>query len=96
MAQQYIGTAKWATHQSVAYTGTAGTIANGVSTGVYKVRIVVTTAAYIKVSSAGTAATSSDVYMAADSPEYVTVYPGQKVSAIQVSASGTLHVTECE
>jgi hypothetical protein len=34
------------------------------------------------------------VYIPADSPEYFTASPGQKVSAIQVSSSGTLHVTE--
>jgi hypothetical protein len=82
------------THQSVAYTGTAGTIANVIATGVQKVRVVVTTAAYVKIGSSPTAATT-DVYMAADSPEYFTINSGEKVSAVQVSAGGTLHVTEC-
>jgi hypothetical protein len=53
----------------------------------------VTTAAYVKVGNSPTA-TSSDVYMAADSAEYFTVRPGMKVSAIQVSSGGALHVTE--
>lgn len=95
MAQQYIGTARLGTHQSAAYTGTAGTITNGISTGIYKIRVVVTSAAYVKVGDDPTA-TSSDVYMAADAPEYFFCTPGQKVSAIQVSAGGTLHVTECQ
>jgi hypothetical protein len=90
----YWGTARLGTHQSVAYTGTAGTITNGASNGVLKVRVVVTSAAYIKTGASPTA-TASDVYMAADSPEYFTIAPGEKVSAIQVSAGGTLHVTEC-
>lgn len=90
---QYIGTGRLGTHQKVAYTGTAGTISNAVASQTYKVRVVVTTAAYIKIDNSPTA-TSSDVYMAADSPEYFTITPGMKVSAIQVSSGGTLHVTE--
>lgn len=90
---QYIGTGRLDTHQSVAYTGTAGTIATAVGTQTYKVRVVVTTAAYVKVGNSPTA-TTSDVYMPADTPEYFTITPGMKVSAIQVSAAGTLHVTE--
>jgi hypothetical protein len=60
-----------------------------------QVRVVVTTAAYIKIGNSPTA-TTSDVYMPADSPEYFTCTPGQKVSAVQVSSGGTLHVTELE
>jgi hypothetical protein len=90
---QYWGTGRLGTHQSVAYTGTAGTITNAVGLGVKKVRIITTSAAYVKVGVAPTA-TTSDVYFAADAGEYVTVAPGEKVSAIQVSGSGTLHVTE--
>lgn len=89
----YIGTGRLGTHQSVAYTGTAGTIANVVTDQVTKIRVIVTSAAYVKVDKAPTA-TTSDVYMPADSAEYFTVSAGMKVSAIQVSAGGTLHVTE--
>jgi hypothetical protein len=95
MAQQYIGTGRLGTHQSAAYTGTAGTITNTVGSGIQKVRVVVTSAAYVKVDKNPTA-TSSDVYMPADVPEYFTVKQGEKVSAIQVSSSGTLHVTEID
>lgn len=90
---QYWGTGRFGTHQSAAYTGTAGTTTNAVSAGVKKVRIICTSAAYVKVGVAPTA-TTSDVYFAADALEYVTVAPGEKVSAVQVSAGGTLHVTE--
>ena len=81
------------THQSVAYTGTAGTIATAIATGVTAVRVVVTSAAFVKVGNDPTA-TTSDVYMAANVPEVFTITPGQKVSAVQVAAGGTLHVTE--
>jgi hypothetical protein len=90
---QYWGTGRLGTHQSVAYTGTAGTITTAFSGGLKKARIVCTSAAYVKVGVAPTA-TTSDVYCPADAPEYVSVAPGEKVSAIQVSAGGTLHVTE--
>lgn len=93
MPMQYVGTAKLGTHQSAAYTATAGTITNAVATGTYKVRVVVTSAAFIKIGQSVTA-TASDVYMPADSPEYFSIYPGEKVSAIQSAAGGTLHVTE--
>ncbi len=90
---QYVGVARWGTHQSKAYTGTAGTIDTAISTGVTRVRIAVTSAAYVKVGKSVTA-TSADVYMPADAVEYVIIAPGEVVSAIQVSSGGTLHVTE--
>lgn len=90
---QYYGTGRLGTHQSVAFTGTAGTITTAITSGTQKVRVIVTTAAYVKIGNTPTA-TSSDVYLAADAPEYFTITEGQKVSAIQVSSGGTLHVTE--
>lgn len=96
MAQQYIGTARWGTKRSTTYTGTAGTISNAVSAGVYKIRILVTTDAYVFVSDDGTAATSSNgAYVPGLAPEYVTVTPGQKVSAIQVASGGSVEFVEC-
>lgn len=90
---QYVGTGRLSTHQSVAYTGTAGTITNAVGAQTYKVRVVVTTAAYVAIGNSPTA-TAASVYCPADTPEYFTITPGMKVSAIQLSAGGTLHVTE--
>jgi hypothetical protein len=92
---QYYGTGRHGTHQSVAYTGTAGTIAVAITTGVQKVRIVTTSAAYVKCGKAVTA-TTSDVYWPADSVEHVTISAGEVVSAVQVSSGGTLHVTQVE
>tara|TARA_Y100000310_G_scaffold329437_1_gene399281 strand:- start:5620 stop:5901 length:282 start_codon:yes stop_codon:yes gene_type:complete len=78
------------THQSVAYTGTAGDV-SAVGAHTQFVRVVVTSAAYVAF---GATATTSDVYMPADIPEIFKITAGQIVSAIQVSAGGTLHVTE--
>jgi hypothetical protein len=93
MSTQYWGAGRIGTHQSVAYTGTAGTVANTVTAGVYKVRVCATSACYIVIGVSPTA-TTAGVYVPADTVEYFTCMPGEKVSAIQLSAGGTLHVTE--
>lgn len=81
------------THQSKAYTGTAGTIDNAVGIGTVRVRVITTSAAFIKIGKDPTA-TTSDVYMPADRYEDFDIIAGEKVSAVQVSSGGTLHVTE--
>jgi len=79
------------THQSAAFTGTAGTI-SAVGTQTRKLRVIVTSAAFVRIGSG--AATVADPYFAPNVPEYCLCSPGQTVSAIQVAAAGTLHVTE--
>jgi hypothetical protein len=80
-------------HQSAAFSATAGTLPNPISPQVYKIRVVTSAAAYIKIGNNPTA-TAADVYVPANWPEQFIVSPGQSVSAIQVTAAGTLHVTE--
>ena len=89
----YYGTGRQDTVQHVAYTGTAGTITNAVGTQCRRVRILVTTDAYVKIGNSPTA-TTNDTYVTAGIPEYWTITPGQKVSAVQVASGGTLNVTE--
>lgn len=91
--QQYIGTGRFGAAQNVAYTGAAGTVTNGVTVGVTKVRVLTTTDAFVTTDGTTPSATSG-AYVPALSPEYITVTPGQKVSAVQVTAGGTLYVTE--
>lgn len=79
--------------QVASYTGTAGVITNPVAAGVQIVRVTLTTAGHIAIGTAPTA-TTSDIYMPANVPEYFVVPPLCKVSAIQVSSGGNLHVTE--
>jgi hypothetical protein len=81
------------THQSANYTSAAGTIANAFSAGTQLVRVVPTTAAYVKIGNSPTA-TASDVYMAAGQAETFIVTPGMKASALRVTTNGALHVTE--
>lgn len=82
------------TSQSKAYTGTAGVIDNAVGAGVTCVQVVCTTAAYIAVGSAPTAA-AGNWYVPANTPVLIMVKSGDKVSAVQVSSGGTLYVNEC-
>lgn len=79
--------------QVVAYTGTAGTITNATAAGIQVIRVVLTTAGHIAIGTSPTA-TTSDIYMPANVPEYFVVPATVKVSAIQVSSGGNLHVTE--
>lgn len=89
----FFGVGRQDTVQHVTYTATAGTITNAVGAQTYKVRVLVTTDAYIKIGNSPTA-TTNDTYMTAGLPEYFTITPGQKVSAVQVASGGTLNVTE--
>lgn len=79
------------TTQKVAYTGTAGTIANAVSSNV--VRVVCTTDAFIAVGAAPTA-TTAGMPVFANTPITLGVIDGvDKVSAIQSASGGDLYVT---
>lgn len=91
---QYYGTGRQSTVQNVSYTGTAGTITNGVGVSCTRVRVACTSNAWVLIDNSPTATTGNGMYMSAGIPEYFTVTSGQKVSAIQDSAGGTLNVTE--
>jgi len=78
--------------QNVAYTGTAGTITNAMPPNTVAVRIWTTTDAYVQIGSSPTA-TTADMPMVAGVPETFAAGNGDKVSAIQISAGGTLYVT---
>lgn len=92
--QQYIGTGRLGSvAQHVSYTGTAGVVAAGVSAGVTKIRVLVTTDAFVTMDGTTPSATAG-AYVPALSPEYFTVSPGQIVKAVQVSAGGDLYVVE--
>lgn len=81
------------TTQKIAYTDTAGVIASGVGADTKLVRIWCSTDAHVAVGAAPTADTD-DMPVSAGIPEYFAIDPGQKVSAVRQSSSGTLYVTE--
>lgn len=81
--------------QTVAYTGTAGTISNAVNANQDTLAYVFcTTAAYIAVGAAPTATTSNGVAIPANIPIILDLRKGEKVSAIQVASGGSLYVSE--
>lgn len=90
---QYFGTARWGTVTNQTYTGAVST-AITVSPGVQKVRILVTTDAYVRTDSV-TATSTNGAYLPSLTPEYVTVSPGQGITAVQVSSGGSIQVAEC-
>jgi hypothetical protein len=93
MAQQYIGTARIGPSGNVAYTGTAGSY-GPVGAQTYKVRVLVTTDAWVT-TDGSTPSSTAGAYAVANTPEYFTVTPGQTIKAVQVASGGTMYVTEC-
>lgn len=78
---------------TVAYTGTAGTT-GALPAATKVVRVVSTTDCFIEVTLAGTAAVANTgLYLPAFAPEYFIAGAKFKVSAIQVSAAGSIYVT---
>ena len=94
MANQYIGGPyRIGATQKVAFTGTAGT-STAIASGTNIVRVCCSSAGYIKLSTAGTAATATDMFMPAGVVEYFIVDPGTRISAIQDTAGGNINLTE--
>lgn len=80
--------------QVVAYTGTAGTIANPLPAGAAGVWVFCTSIAYVKVGASPTA-TTADIPVPASWPVLIPIENNNgdiKVSAIQSAAGGNLHV----
>jgi hypothetical protein len=77
--------------QSVAYTGTAGTIATAFPANTYKIAVWSSTDAHIQIDKDPTA-TTSDLAIPANSIILFNAREGMKVSAVQVASGGTLYV----
>jgi len=76
----------------VAYTGTAGTT-TALPQDATVVRVTTTTDAFVSIGINPKAVADTDCYVVAFTTEYFNVPPGGKVSAVQVTAGGTLYVT---
>ena len=87
-----MGTPMPASAVKVAYTGTAGTTA-ALPSGTRTVRVVSTTDCFIEIGTAPTAVADTGLYLVAGVPEYFGCPASGKVSAIQVSAGGTIYAT---
>ena len=77
---------------TVAYTGTAGTTAE-LNANTQWVRVVSTTDCFIEIGISPTAVANTGLYLIAYTPEYFACPRRGKVSAIQVSAGGSIYVT---
>jgi hypothetical protein len=77
---------------TVAYTGTAGTTA-ALPEATLGVRVMSTTDCFIEIGLSPTAVANTGMYLPAFTPEYFEGQPNVKVSAIQLSAAGSLYVT---
>ena len=90
------------TCQQVVYTGTSATCTNVFGAETFQIRVAANSACHIKVvEAAGGDAATTDPFLPANWVEYITVTPGQKISAIRAATdglvtatSGTLSVTE--
>lgn len=78
--------------QSVAVSGTSAQ-STAISGNAGYVRLFATTMCHIRVGSNPTA-TTSNMPLAANVPEYFVAPSGTKIAVIQNSASGTLYITE--
>lgn len=94
MGIQYVGTGRILAglSQDVAI-GAASAASTAFSAETYKVRVKVTSDCRVRITQNPTAI-STDTYMSAGDTEWFTCNPGEKIACIQVSASGTMNVTE--
>lgn len=85
-------TARNSTTQVVAYTGTAAACTNAFGGQTRQIRVVSNSACHILVSGAPTAATT-DPFLPANWVEYLTVNPGEKISAVRAATDGLVTAT---
>jgi hypothetical protein len=80
------------TTQAVAYTGTAAASAAAFGSQTRMVRISANSACHYVINQAPTAVVT-DAFLPANMIEYVTVNPGEKISAIQAATAGLVTAT---
>jgi hypothetical protein len=92
---------RWSTVQTVTCTTVSTPITNALSAQTYAVRLVANTACHVAIGDGTQTGTTTNVFLPANIVEYVTVTPGQRISAIRASTGGlitatdgTLYVTE--
>jgi hypothetical protein len=84
------------TTQTVTVSGSSSATSNALSKNTVVIRVLATTACFIKIGTNTPSATTSDVPIAANVPEYFRVngYETLKVAVIQLASGGALYVTE--
>lgn len=94
MSQQYIGTGRLSTVQTIATTASSLGATNAFGAQTYKVRVVANTAVHVKIGDGSQTAAATDSFVPANSPEYFTVTPGQKIAAIRAATGGLVTATD--
>lgn len=82
----------WGASQTRAFTGTSAQSAV-MGDNTYVVRLTASADCFVAIGANPTATTSS-TFLPAGVVEYVEIFPGQRVAAIQASSAGTLYITE--
>ena len=84
------------TTQTVTISGASAATTNALSKNTIVIRVLATTACFINIDTGTPTATTSNTPLAANVPEYFRVNGNEtiKVAGIQLSAGGSLYVTE--
>jgi len=82
------------TTQTIAYTASSAAITNAFGAQTYQIRVAANSACHIKIGDGVQTATTSDPFLPANWPEYITVTPGQRISAIRASTGGLVTATD--
>ena len=88
------------TTQTIAFDGSVG-VTNGFGAQTYQIRLATDSPCNYKIGDGAQTATTADNFLSATWVEYVTVSPGQKISAVKAATesgitatAGTMWVTE--
>lgn len=79
--------ARNSTTQAIAFTGTAAASTNAFGSQTRQIRVVANSACHYAIAGSPTA-TVTDPFLPANWVEYLTVNPGEKISAIQAATGG--------
>ena len=80
------------TTQTIAYNASVG-IANKFGSETYQIRLAANSACCYRIGDGPQTATVADVFLPANTVEYVTVNPGQSISAIAAATNGLVTTT---
>lgn len=80
------------TTQTIAYSTTTAA-ANAFAAETYQLRLVANSACHYQIGDGAQTATTANPFLPANFPEYVTVTPGQRISAIQAATNGLVTAT---
>lgn len=80
------------TTQTIAYDASVA-ITNVFGAQTYQLRLVANSACHYAIADAAAAATTADIFLPANQIEYVTVTPGQRITAIKAASNGLVTAT---